>query len=84
VHFVHRLLAFSTAIGAFITAVVALRSALVPSIAIFITVALQIALGAWTVLSHVSIAVASLHQLNAALVLAAVVALLHRLRARAI
>jgi cytochrome c oxidase assembly protein subunit 15 len=87
VHFLHRMLAFCTAAGAVVTALAAFgatssRRAQLAAFGLIAGVALQIALGAWTVLSHVAIPIAALHQVNAALVLACAVALLHALRVR--
>ena len=83
IHFLHRLLAYLVAglclllyarlaawrprVGALATALVAL-------------VVLQIALGALTVLHHVPIPLATLHQGNAVVLLAVALAILHRLR----
>lgn len=87
VHFTHRMLAYGTATLAVATAIAAWRStrdALVRrrALALVALVAVQITLGALTVLRHVRIDLASAHQVNAALVLACAVMLLHRLRAR--
>lgn len=86
VHFAHRTLAYATALLA--AAVVALawrtRDALTRrrAVALAVLVGAQLTLGALTVLRHVRIDLASAHQVNAVLVLAAAVALVHRLRAR--
>lgn len=85
VHFTHRTLAYCMAAGALLTAWVTLSSAAAPrarNAARFLVgiLLLQVALGAWVVLSHVNIVAASLHQLNGALVLAGCVALLHGVR----
>jgi cytochrome c oxidase assembly protein subunit 15 len=87
VHFVHRMLAYVTATLAIVTAGIAWRStrdalARRRAIALVLLVLAQIALGALTVLRHVRIDLASTHQVNAVLVLACAVMLLHRLRVR--
>src|SRR5688572_1364769 len=65
IHFVHRTLAYCTAFGAIITALAALGASAssrvkLAALGLIGSVALQIALGAWTVLSHVAIPVATL------------------------
>lgn len=86
VHFVHRLLAYGTAAIAIAAAVTAWRAtpdALVRRRATWLVLLVvgQVTLGALTVLSHVRIDLASAHQVNAALLLACAVTLVHRLRA---
>jgi cytochrome c oxidase assembly protein subunit 15 len=94
VHFLHRLLAYATAIVATAAAVAVLRSAAGrgaslargAAIAVIVVLALQITLGALTVLQHVPVWLAALHQGNGALLLGAAVVLLYatsRLRAQA-
>jgi cytochrome c oxidase assembly protein subunit 15 len=80
VHFLHRVLAGCTALGALVTFAVAHvqnapRSTRLASSLLVLAVALQVALGALTVLHHVPIALAALHQLNGALLLGCAVAL---------
>lgn len=81
VHFVHRALAYAVAFAGLGVASLGLR---VPALrarswALVGLLVLQVTLGAMTVLSHVSIVLAVLHQLNAALVLCALVAVAHAL-----
>lgn len=85
VHFIHRMLAYLTAALAIATAVLAWRASLDPILRrragfLALLVAAQITLGALTVLRHVPIGLASAHQVNAVIVFACAVALLHRLR----
>lgn len=85
VHFVHRTLAYCASLGVIVTfaAVKLLRaptSVNAPAVALLGLVVLQVTLGAFTVLHHVPIALASLHQLNAALLLGAAVWLAHAVR----
>jgi cytochrome c oxidase assembly protein subunit 15 len=87
VHFLHRALALCTAVGVALTAAVVLRReraarARLTAWLLLLLLATQVTLGVWTVLSHVAIVAASLHQLNGALLLATSVALLHALRER--
>lgn len=87
VHFVHRLLAYATALlalGAAATAWRATRDSIARrrALALVALVAFQIVLGALTVLRHVPLSLASAHQVNAVLVFGCAVALWHRLRAR--
>lgn len=85
VHVLHRTLAYVTALVALAAAVAAWRGgapglARGAALALVALVGLQIALGALTVLSHVAIAWAALHQLNGALLFAAAVTLVFALR----
>jgi heme a synthase len=85
VHFVHRLLAYGTALGVLVVAALAhVRRAStfsrVAALAMVAHVALQIVLGALTVLQHVPIHLASLHQLNATLLLGWAVVFLYGVR----
>jgi cytochrome c oxidase assembly protein subunit 15 len=85
VHFLHRMLAYATAIVAIAAGVVAFRrtsfsGARIAAIGLFVVVGLQIALGAFTVLQHVPVWLAAWHQGNGALLLGFAVALLHALR----
>jgi cytochrome c oxidase assembly protein subunit 15 len=93
VHFLHRLLAYATAIVALATAVAVLRDAAGrgaavargAAIAVLVVLALQITLGALTVLQHVPVWLAAWHQGNGALLLGAAIVLLYptsRFRAR--
>lgn len=84
VHFVHRALAYVAALvalaaGASVLASPGSRRAKSAALALVALVGGQIALGALTVLGRVPIALASLHQTNAVLVLGAAVALVHAL-----
>lgn len=85
VHFVHRTLAYCTTLG--VVATFAAARALGASAAarrattgLLLAVGIQVTLGVLTVLQHVPIALASLHQLNAALLLGCAVALVHAVR----
>lgn len=85
VHVVHRILAGCVALGSVVTFVAAQvlrtsRAARVASSLLVGAVAMQITLGALTVLNHVPIALAALHQLNGALLLGAAVALVFTVR----
>jgi cytochrome c oxidase assembly protein subunit 15 len=85
VHFVHRVLGFATALGvsgALLMTFTRRASALTrrASLLMFLLVTLQIALGALTVVFHVPMAVASLHQLNATLLLGCAVAFFYGVR----
>ncbi len=82
VHFLHRLLAYATAIVGAVAATKVLRAphgrlARGGAIAVLAIVALQITLGALTVLRHVPVWLAAWHQANGALVLGAAVVLAH-------
>ena len=82
VHFVHRLLAYASAAAVLAVAALALRAGTPPraraaAVAAVLLVALQVALGAATVLALVPVALASLHQANAVLLLAATLVVLH-------
>lgn len=87
VHFLHRLLAYATAAIAIAAGVAALAAARATqggdrrlraaAVSVIGAVALQIALGALTVLQHVPVWLASWHQGNGALLLGLSVALLH-------
>lgn len=85
VHFVHRTLAWCAALGVLVTfgAAYVLRAppatrAAATTLGVLVT--LQIVLGAFTVLHHVPIALASVHQLNASLLLGAAIWLAHTVR----
>lgn len=85
VHFLHRVLAGCTALGALVTFAVAHaqnapRSTRIASLLLVLAVALQVTLGALTVLNHVPIALAALHQANGALLLGCAVALAFTVR----
>jgi cytochrome c oxidase assembly protein subunit 15 len=85
VHFAHRVLAGCAALGTVVTVGLAFltnapRAARGACVALVGFVALQVLLGALTVLHHVPIPLAALHQLNGALVLGSAVALVHALR----
>jgi cytochrome c oxidase assembly protein subunit 15 len=85
VHFVHRTLAYCAAAGVVVTFVAARmmgapRGARIASALLLGVVGLQVTLGALTVLHHVPIALAALHQLNAALLLGCAVSLVHTVR----
>jgi cytochrome c oxidase assembly protein subunit 15 len=86
VHFLHRLLAYATATLAIVAAVAALRApgggpfrgrAHAAAYGVLAIVALQITLGALTVLWHVPVWLATWHQGNGALLLGLSVALVH-------
>lgn len=86
VHFLHRTLAYASAALALATAAAAWRSshdAIVRrrAVALAVVVVGQLALGAFIVLWHVPLALASAHQVNAMLVFSCALVLLHRLRA---
>ena len=85
VHFLHRALAYLTALVAAVAAVSVLRedptpAARLASRAVLAVVAMQVLLGALTVLRYVPVSLASMHQANGALLLACAVALLHTVR----
>lgn len=87
VHFLHRALGYSTAALALATAGVAWRAsrdALVRrrALALALLVATQLVLGVLTVLGHVPVLLAVVHQGNAMLLVACAVMLLRRTRAR--
>lgn len=87
VHFAHRTLAWGTALavlGTFAVSRVRQCSARTRTLSsmLVLAVAAQITLGALTVLHHVPIALAALHQLNGALLVAGAAALVHSLARR--
>ncbi|HEY4221378.1 MAG TPA: COX15/CtaA family protein [Myxococcota bacterium] len=87
VHFVHRVLAGCTALGSLFTlAVVVVTGAPWPArnaaLALVVAVATQATLGALTVVNHVPIVLAALHQVNGAILLGCAVALAFTLRKR--
>jgi cytochrome c oxidase assembly protein subunit 15 len=84
VHFVHRALAYAAAVAVLAAAACAVRAsrdgpvrAAATAAALF--VALQVALGAATVLALVPVGLAAAHQANAVALLAALLVLLHAL-----
>ncbi|MFI5301586.1 MAG: COX15/CtaA family protein [Polyangiales bacterium] len=81
VHFVHRVLAFTTAGVALVAAIAARKCAPRVGLALLIVVAAQIALGGAVVVRWVPPALAALHQLVAMLVFAAALTLRHATRA---
>lgn len=85
VHFTHRALAYATAMVAVAASLCTLlrpapRAARALAAGLLAAVALQITLGALTVLAHVPVGLASWHQGNGALLLGISVALLHAMR----
>ncbi len=85
VHFTHRILAWCTALGVFMTFAMTRVAPCPPRARTFaslllVLVGVQVALGALTVLHHVPIALAACHQANGALLVACAVALAHALR----
>lgn len=88
VQFVHRTLAYVTAMVVMATAVVTLRSAQASASVkraawmLVVAVALQITLGALTVLTHVHKHVALMHQCNALFIIVSALVLAHRAKAR--
>ena len=85
VHFAHRMLGWCTALGTLVTfAMTRVRpcaaGARSLALLLLLLVAVQITLGAFTVLHHVPLVLAALHQLNGVLLLTCAVALVHALR----
>jgi cytochrome c oxidase assembly protein subunit 15 len=85
VHFTHRILAYCTALGVLVTFALTRVAPCPPRARTFaslllLTVAAQVTLGVLTVVNHVPIALAALHQANGALLVACAVALAHALR----
>ncbi len=85
VHFIHRVLAGCVALGTAVTLAAAFVGRAPPAarkaaLALACAVVLQVVLGAFTVVNHVPVTLAALHQTNGALLLGCAVALVHALR----